>query len=73
MGYGSRAVDLLISYFAGELTVRTLEPNSGVFGGEGADLLDKSKAGESNATSEGSTGGLVSLCKGICLQSCSLL
>lgn len=65
MGYGSRAVDLLISYFAGELTVRTLEPNSGVFGGEGADLLDKSKAGESNATSEGSSGGLVSLCKGI--------
>ena len=60
MGYGSRAVDLLISYFAGELTVRTLEPNSGVFGGEGADSLEKSKTGDSSASMEGSTGGLVS-------------
>lgn len=53
-------MDLLISYFAGEITARTLEPTSGVFGGEGADSLEKTKTGDNNGTAEGSSGGLVS-------------
>jgi N-acetyltransferase 10 len=35
MGYGSRAIDLLLAYFQGQLTVETLHPALGVFGGEG--------------------------------------
>jgi N-acetyltransferase 10 len=35
MGYGSRAIDLLLAYFQGQLTVDTLHPASGLFGGEG--------------------------------------
>lgn len=41
MGYGSRAVDLLISYFQGELTRETLSPAAGVFGGESSALAKK--------------------------------
>lgn len=42
MGYGSRAIDLLLAYFQGQLTVETLHPSSGLFGGEGkgADPVD---------------------------------
>lgn len=36
MGYGSRAVEMLISYFQGELTVQTISPSLQAFGGEGA-------------------------------------
>lgn len=34
MGYGSRAIDLLIKYFQGELTVDTILPSQKIFGGE---------------------------------------
>ena len=40
MGYGSRAIDLLNSYFQGDLTISTLDPSTGVFGGEGAEADD---------------------------------
>lgn len=36
MGYGSRAMDLLISYFQGELTIQTILPSMQIFGGEGS-------------------------------------
>ena len=59
MGYGSRAVDLLIAYFAGEVTARTLDPTSGVFGGEGADEIGRSRPIDEGAAGSGE-GGLQS-------------
>lgn len=41
MGYGSKAIDLLLAYFEGRLTVETLDPTAGVFGGEGSKAWDK--------------------------------
>ena len=51
MGYGSRAIDLLLAYFQGQLTVDTLHPASGLFGGEGkgADPADLEAANSSNS------------------------
>jgi N-acetyltransferase 10 len=34
MGYGSRALDLLVQYFQGQLSAESLPLNAGVFGGE---------------------------------------
>ena len=36
MGYGARAMDLLIKYFQGEMTVDTITPGMKIFGGEGS-------------------------------------
>jgi hypothetical protein len=41
MGYGSRAIDLLISYFQGELAL--VSTFIGEFGGEGAEAPKKKK------------------------------
>jgi len=55
MGYGSRAIDLLISYFQGYLTVETIHPSSGLFGGEGIGLEENV-----NVKKESSSDGLAS-------------
>lgn len=34
MGYSSRAVELLISYFLGEMTINTISPSTHAFGGQ---------------------------------------
>eukprot|EP01039_Chlorochromonas_danica_P008806 gene8806-9710_t len=46
MGYGSRAMDLLISYFQGEMTAQTLSPGLGVYGGESGNKSSLSRDGE---------------------------
>jgi hypothetical protein len=38
MGYGSRAVDLLIQYFQGEISASIAGNDSSMFGGEGGEL-----------------------------------
>jgi N-acetyltransferase 10 len=52
MGYGSRAVDLLLAYFQGEMTLDALHPSSGVFGGEGEEGVAR-KSGAKKAAEGG--------------------
>eukprot|EP01038_Epipyxis_sp_PR26KG_P015200 gene15200-20473_t len=54
IGYGSRAIEILSSYFQGELTVETIPPTRGMFGGEGIGI-----AADDNGD-ERSTAGLLS-------------
>ena len=58
MGYGSRAIDLLIAYFQGQLTVETLHPASGLFGGEGkgSSEADAAENAAARATEDGLQG-----------------
>lgn len=56
MGYGSRAVDLLVSYFQGELTRETLSPAGGVFGGESSVVPSSRKKHKDTADSSDDNG-----------------
>lgn len=54
MGYGSRAIDLLIDYFAGKLTVETITPSRLTFGGEGTgSALSKQAIERSDVDTQG--------------------
>lgn len=60
MGYGSRAVDLLVQYFQGELTVDTITPGRKTFGGESANSLLSREAMERGDADLDGSGGLLS-------------
>ena len=49
MGYGSRAVDLILSYFGGQISAEVLP--IGDFGGEGGDIIGESTISTENAES----------------------
>jgi N-acetyltransferase 10 len=56
MGYGSRAIDLLLAYFQGHLTPETLHPASGLFGGEGKGSPDAAEASGDSTGADGLQG-----------------